>query len=167
MMYEEGQDETPKLKGYHVLLVLVLFFGAMIVANSIMVYSAVTTFRGQEMQKAYVKGLNFNEQLAVRKEQIERGWQARVLVDTQGTERVLALDLIDKESAPVGGMNWDAVLRRPATAQEDTPVIFQEIGPGLYRAELPALGKGAWDLQASGIDYNGQIFQLTARVMLD
>ena len=49
------------LKGWHVLLMLVGFFGFMFVVNGIFLWAAITSFPGEDEQKSYMQGLHYNE----------------------------------------------------------------------------------------------------------
>ena len=69
------------LKGRHVLMALIAFFGIMLIANGIFVYFAVATFSGGDTSNAYRKGLNYNETLAAAERQAARGWQTQLAYD--------------------------------------------------------------------------------------
>ena len=73
-------DTQPKkqreLTGKHVLLMLVAFFGVIIVTNVIFINAAVTSFRGEDVKGSYRQGLEYNETLETRKSEGQLGWSA-------------------------------------------------------------------------------------------
>ncbi|MEO1305623.1 MAG: FixH family protein, partial [Pseudomonadota bacterium] len=71
------------LKGWHVLLIMLGFFGIMFAVNGVFLYHAITSFPGEDIKKSYVQGLNYNDTLAVRAAQAELGWQAEAGLEDQ------------------------------------------------------------------------------------
>ena len=63
-----AEQGTFELKGWHVLLILMAFFGVMFSVNGVFLYHAITSFPGEDVKKSYVQGLNYNDTLAVRAE---------------------------------------------------------------------------------------------------
>jgi nitrogen fixation protein FixH len=129
------------IEGRHVLFGLVAFFGVMLIANAILLYLAVSTFSGGDVSNAYQKGLNYNEIVAAAKRQDERGWRSELAYENQ--TRRLTLQIVDKFSAPITGLQVDARLGRPATDKEDRQVELNETGAGVYAATVD-LGPGQW-----------------------
>jgi len=129
------------LKGRHVLVALVAFFGVMLVANGIFVYFAVATFSGGDTSNAYRKGLDYNDTLAAAERLAARGWQSQIGYDDRAGR--LSLSVRDREEVPVTGLNIEAALSRPATAQEDQAVGLTEAEPGVYAADIK-LAPGLW-----------------------
>ena len=149
------------ITGRHVLLMLVLFFGVMLVANAVFVIVAVRSFPGESEEKSYLQGIHFNETLAARAEQEKLGWR----VEIAGFDRdQVELRFYSAEGAVVAGLAVAGDLRRPAFNGADQPLIFRETAPGVYRTELEALDAGAWDLSGVAEDELGQRFAFKARI---
>jgi nitrogen fixation protein FixH len=129
------------LKGRHVLMALVVFFGVMLIANGIFVYFAVATFSGGDTSNAYRKGLDYNETLAAAERLAARGWQSQIAYDDR-TGR-LSLTVRDRHAVPVTGLGIEAALSRPASDREDRAVRLTEAEPGIYAAEVK-LAPGLW-----------------------
>ncbi len=55
---------TNEIRGRHVLIAMVAFFGLIALANGIFLYYALTTFGGGEKGSPYRSGLRYNETLA-------------------------------------------------------------------------------------------------------
>src|SRR5262245_1621977 len=96
------------LKGRHVLLTLVAFFGVMLIVNGIFVYYAITTFGGGDTSNPYQKGLHYNDTIAEAARQSERGWVA-TLAYADGR---IALKLKDRQDQPVRGVRLEGSVGR-------------------------------------------------------
>jgi nitrogen fixation protein FixH len=88
------------LNGRHVLIGLVAFFGAMLIANGMFIYLAVATFSGSDTSDAYRKGLNYNETLEEAQRQAERGWLAEVQYDDKSGRLLLSFVEAASNSRP-------------------------------------------------------------------
>ena len=57
-------DETAprgKLTGWHVLWIMLGFFGLMFTVNGIFLYHAITSFPGEDVKKSYLQGLEIGK----------------------------------------------------------------------------------------------------------
>ena len=61
------------ITGRHVLIGLIVFFGVMLVANGIFLYTALTTYSGVVSNEPYRKCLNYNERILAEKHQQSLG----------------------------------------------------------------------------------------------
>ena len=71
-------DLKRPLTGRSVVVFLGLFFGVMFVANGAMVYAALSTLHGEEMENSYDASQAYNRQIAEARAQSELGWVADV-----------------------------------------------------------------------------------------
>ena len=144
-----------QLKGWHVLLIMLAFFGVMFTVNGFFLYSAITSFPGEDVEKSYLQGLNYNQTLEARRAQAELGWTERA--GLSGLEAV-AVQVADADGAPVGGLSVEAKLRRLTTGAQDVTVALAAAGtPGLYRADLPELESGQWEMIVTATDMSGDV----------
>jgi nitrogen fixation protein FixH len=153
MSQRPSKDEG--LKGRHVLLTLIGFFGVMLIVNGIFVYYAITTFGGGDTSNPYQKGLHYNDTIAEAARQSERGWTA-TLAYADGR---IALKLKDRQDQPVRGVRLEGSIGRAVTDSQDRNVELKEVDPGSYVAAID-LGPGQWvvqlqseELAASGDPY--------------
>jgi nitrogen fixation protein FixH len=144
MTMDRAASFPTEIKGRHVLIGLVAFFGLIFLANGIFLYFALTTFGGGDTSNSYRKGLHYNDTLAAAARQAERGWKAELTYDAKAGR--FALGLRDMSGEPVGGLHINADVGRPATDREDLSAEFREIEGGLYVAEL-RLTPGQWVVQ--------------------
>ena len=64
------------LTGRGVLLWLIAFFGIIFATNAYFIMIAVKTFSGEDEQKPYLQGVEYNDTLARRAAQRRLGWRA-------------------------------------------------------------------------------------------
>lgn len=156
------------LSGRHVLVILVVFFGVVIVVNCLMMTYAIRTFSGLDEPKSYAQGLNFGKELEQRAAQKRLGWRADVNARRgAGEEVMISLTVRDAALKPVTGLSFVAELEYPATSERDLPLAFNEAGPGAYRAVAKRVSRGQWTLvvRAAG-DAPHAPFELTKSLWL-
>ncbi|MBO6764440.1 FixH family protein [Maricaulis sp.] len=132
------------VRGWHVLVLIVLFFSVTIGVNATFITLAMRTHPGEDVPRSYYQGLNYNETLARRHEQAELGWSARVNV----VDGELLVEVSDADGAPVPGLQLTGAMNHPTNTSRDCPLEFLEGRAGLYRAALPCTETGQWHLRA-------------------
>ncbi len=140
------------LKGSHVLIAMLLFFGAVISVNVGFVVMATASFPGEDVPRSYTQGIEYNRTLAERREQAARGWRATAQLRPGAGGAVLELSLRDHDGAPIERANVSGELRRRATAEFDRTLSFTALGGGRYVASVGPLQQGAWQLRARAED---------------
>ena len=164
-MRTEGWFQN-ELKGHHVLMAFVSFFGVILIVNGIFVYFALATFSGGDTSNPYRKGLDYNETLAAAERLAARGWQTEIGYDDQAGR--LSVSVRDREAAPVTGLGLAATLSRPATDKEDRAVGLTEAEPGVYAADI-RLASGAWVISvapAAETDQSAPAYRLKHRLFV-
>jgi nitrogen fixation protein FixH len=144
------------LTGRGVALWLGGFFGVVIAANAWFVTLSLQSFHGEDRQRPYQQGLNYNATLAARARQQSEGWHATLSLDTSASPARLRLAVMKPDGAPVEGLELAGALRHPADTYRDLPIRLAPIGPGLYEAVIPAAVHGrrsAVIRAASGIPF--------------
>ena len=130
-----------ELTGRHVLIILLSFFGVILVANVIFVYVATSTFNKREAVGAYERGLHYNKLIEEEKAQNALGWAYKVaLPDT----KTVTISFTDKNAAPVKGLTIRGEIRRRATEKFSQDLTFVETQPGLYSTAVNELASGEW-----------------------
>lgn len=147
-MNSKPEDAGKSLKGWHVLLIMLSFFGVIFAVNGVFLYHAITSFPGEDVKKSYVQGLNYNTTLATRAAQAELGWTAEAGLRDQ----TLIFRLSDAEGRPISSVTVVGEIRRRATQGADRGVSFQSAGAGEYKTEPINLASGQWFLRISVLD---------------
>jgi len=137
-----------RLKGWHVLLIMLGFFGVIFAVNGVFLYHAITSFPGEDVKKSYVQGINYNQTLAARAAQAELGWSAEAGVQD---DRIV-FRLHDAAAQPLSDYSVIGELRRLATQDADQVLAFRAAPSGEYFAPSGTLGSGQWRLRISVLD---------------
>lgn len=133
--------ETGGIKGSHVLVSFLAFFGIIFAVNGSMIYRAVSTNSGLVANEPYHKGLHYNDRIAASERQALLNWTEGASLDRDGR---LTISLDNEAGAPVQGLVINAVVGRPSTNRADIPLKLKEVAPGRYEASAGALDGGAW-----------------------
>lgn len=134
-----------EFSGRTVLLWLVPFFGVILVANAWFITLSMRTFHGEDRQRPYQQGLEYNEALAARARQQEVGWKAALEVRNGPAGLALLLTVRKPDGAPLEGLKLSGVLRHPADTFRDIPFSLKDAGHGLYEATIRDAGHGRRD----------------------
>ena len=135
-----------KFTGWHMLAILVLFFGVIVSVNLTLAWYANSSWTGLVVKNSYVASQHFNEDQVERRRQIAMGWQSEI----EYGEGRLAVHLSDADGKPVVLDRLEAKVGRPAFEADDRVVVLLPAGGGIYRGETE-LASGIWqaDLKAS------------------
>lgn len=154
-----GGRERPA--GWYIPWIFIGFFAVVVGVNGIMLYFATSTYNGLQTENHFLKGINYNDDLAGARAQAERGWQVDTGFDgTDPGKGIAAVTLRDKH----GNLLKDAAVTvkfiRPTTQGHDTTVELPYLGEGRYAKPVELPLNGVWDMRievqhASG-DYQDQ-----------
>jgi nitrogen fixation protein FixH len=152
------------LTGRGVLLWLGGFFLCIFAVNAAYIAISIGTFRGEDEQKPYLQGIEYNRTLARRAEQARLGWTAEVRAERTPAGHVdVVIDLKGKSGRPETGASLRAALRHPADENRDRALALTEIAPGRYRGDAGAVQAGFWDVVIGGGAKNAP-FEADARL---
>ena len=152
------------LTGRSILIWLAGFFGLIFLTDAIFITEAVKTFRGEDEQRPYLQGVEYNHTLARRAEQLQMGWRASIDARRlKAGEVAILVNLRHKDGGPETGARLTGELRHPADENRDRALAFSQISPGLYQARVPA-APGNWDVLVSSTQ--GAPFQAVRRLWL-
>ncbi len=147
------------IKGWHVLVSLILFFGIIIATDVAFVVLAYRTFSGQVASNPYEAGLAYNKTLAQKARQDALGWTASI-GDEGGR---LSVTISDPAGRPIEGLGVTATLERPATEQGRRVIKLTPDGAGRYGA--PFASGGAWDVRVVAEGPGGDRFEAERRLV--
>jgi nitrogen fixation protein FixH len=156
---------TPQIKGWHVGLFFVVFFGIMIAVNAAFVVAAISTHPGDDVPDAYQHGRAFNRVLRANHAQAELGWQAvvRIAQSAPGLQTI-SISILDKSGKPVAGLTVEAMLRHPAVAGLDRPIAFHAVASGRYETVLDESSGVHWDLDVTALSDMHPAFHVRHRL---
>lgn len=147
------------LKGKHILITLIAFFGVVIAVNVFFVVVALDTWTGLTTPKSYLEGLNYNSLIHDAERQKQQGWSAEVSVqrvaEDPGVIAVTAeIILHGRDGEGLPPLNVILGFRHPINETWDQNVKLTADGDGVYRgtAVLPVAGNWHTRLTATGQD---------------
>ena len=144
-MMADAERPGFRIKGWHVLVIMVVFFGVVFSVNAFFITTALKTFPGEETRRSYVQGLNYNDVIEARRAQEALGWTASANI---AEERVL-IEVLDRDGAPVRGLRLEGALQHPANMSLDRELVFTEVRDGVYAAGVEGLSDGWWTISAA------------------
>lgn len=158
---------TREIKGWHVLVMLLVFFGITIGVNSVFVSYALSTFAGEDVDQPYMKGLDYNKTIAARVAQQKLGWTA-TLSAGRNDARAIAVELHveDRDKHAVNGLDVSVTFRHPTNAHFDREAKLEPQGNGIYRATLVKVLPGQWDVIADAQMKGQASFAAKRRILL-
>jgi nitrogen fixation protein FixH len=142
-----------RLTGRGVLLWLFAFFGVIFATNFYFVAMSVKTFSGEDELDPYLQGSQYNHILADRAEQARLGWHATITSSRLPSGKLeIAVAISHPDRTPETGVTLTGALRHPADQGRDQALIFHQVGPGTYAAEIAGITPGGWEvlIQNSG-----------------
>ena len=149
------------LTGRGVLLWLGAFFACVVAVNVGFIVTSVNTFRGEDEQKPYLQGVEYNQTLARRAEQARLGWRASISAERLANGHVrLNFDL---KGAGNAEPKFTAELRHPADENRDKQLRVVRQGGGRFSADAGAVSAGAWDVILTSADTKAP-FEATTRL---
>jgi len=131
------------MTGYHMLMILLGFFGVVFVVNFYMAYLAVSTFTGTVVDNSYVASQQFNGWLVEARAEKALGWQAAVSLDPS---RHLVVRVNDKAGHPLAPLDGKGFAGRALVNEKPRSVHFVPVGAGQLRS-VDALPAGRWLLK--------------------
>ncbi|WP_292026701.1 FixH family protein [Brevundimonas sp. UBA2416] len=141
------------IKGWHVAVAMVAFFGVIIAVNTVFLTQAYRSHPGQVAPKPYEAGLIYNAELERQRAQLALGWRAAAEAGADG----LIVLMQDRDGAPISGLTVTATLQRPATEHGRTELALTETAPGRYGGAKAGL-TGAWDTRIEARAASGAAF---------
>jgi|SRR5579871_2536296 len=155
------------LNGYHVVTTLLVTFAVVLAVNVLFIVKAYTTFRGEDEQKPYLQGIEYNDTLNRRALQTRLGWKATVTAARMGTNRArIAVFLSDRNGAPISHISLEAYLRHPSDSGRDHKVDLRPMGEGIYEGTADDVQAGAWDLNLVAPSAVATPFEADRRIWL-
>lgn len=131
--------QTREFTGWHMLAIMVAFFGVIITVNIIMATSAISSWSGLVVQNSYVASQEFNEKSIVGKAHAALNWQEHLSYENG----IVRYQLTEASGTPVKVVGATAVFRRPVNEKEDQTLNMLPEVDGVLTAEAD-LKDGNW-----------------------
>jgi len=144
-----------KLTGRGVLVWMVVGFGVMFAANFALIYIALSTLHGEELENPYDASQVYNQHLAEARAQDQLGWSVNISSRQEnGGVRIVA-DFRDRQDATVDGLEVKARFLHPFDRAQDQEALLANDG-GDYEGFAAGVHSGRWQLEIVA-SRNGQV----------
>lgn len=121
-----------RFTGWHMLAIMVAFFGTVIAVNVLMARLALSTFSGEVVENSYVASQQFNGWLAEARAERLLGWHTTIA--QRGNRLTLALS--DASGRPITGARISGEAAHPLGRSDVQALVFHEGADGVYAADL-------------------------------
>jgi len=164
---ESGKKRVP------VLAWLFVLFGAFLVANGTLIYFALTSWTGLEVEGHYRKGVTYNDALALAEAGEALGWnvdidfqQASASTGDGVKDGNLSVRITDATGNPLEGAKINALFFRPTHEGFDRRLSLGPKGKGVYAAPASLPLAGQWDVRVL-IRHGDDSYRAKRRIVLN
>lgn len=137
------KPSTFVFKGWHMLVIMILFFGTIISVNLLMAWYASTSWSGLVVQNTYVASQEFNAKAASIRSMLATGIKAHLSVDGAQVRYVLTHPQI----GPVDADTVTLHFKRPVGEHQDFVLAMTPASNGVFTGEHAVL-PGQWIVEA-------------------
>ncbi|MHA1151111.1 MAG: FixH family protein [Alphaproteobacteria bacterium] len=149
-------NPTRPITGRMVLFGMLIFFGIVFAVNGALIYFAVDSWSGLSNARPFEDGRDHDRILARAEAQAALGWRSAVALvpSAAGQGQTVEVTLTGRNGAPLGGLEVELELRRPARADLDLSLNLSETTAGHYRGTvaLPLPGRWYAEIRVPGAD---------------
>lgn len=155
-------NEPRPFSGWHMLAIMVVFFGVVIAVNITLAVLSSGTWTGLVVENSYVASQEFQDKLDALHAQQALGWE---FTFAYGDGTAL-LSVADGEGRMVDlGPGVELQFNRPIGESEDQTLHMVRASDGTYTAET-ALHPGAWDAVVLAPNTSVGPFELHRRIVV-
>ena len=127
--------------GWHMLIIMLSFFGVVIGMNILMASSAIRAWTGLVVKNTYVASQEYNGKVAANRAQHALGWTSSVEIEGQK----FIFSLVDSEKQPIKAEQVKVQINRVVGTKGDLQLMLELQQNGTY--EFPAqLASGVWNI---------------------
>ena len=155
--------------GYNTLVTLLGTFAVVLAVNVFFMVKAYSTFRGEDEQKPYMQGVEYNETLERRALQARLGWTATLDASADGCSRacVWQFHSSDHAGAPINTVSLSALLKHPSDEAKDRVITLHRVSAGAYEGDAAKASRpGLWDLVVSATNAPATPFEASRRIWI-
>ena len=160
-MATQNKDQGFVFTGWHMLAIMVLFFGTIITVNLIMAWNASHSWSGLVVPNTYVASQQFNGKVAEARALAASGIEGSLTIESGR----IAYRVVDAKGEPVIANDVAATFKRPVDEREDFTLALEPAGPGLFTAESDIL-PGQWIVDISTNRDGARVFHQTVRTIV-
>ena len=154
-----------ELTGRHVVAILGSFFLAMFAANITLIYFALHTPHGSELENLYDASQAFNAQIAEARAQTERGWKVDVTTRAEGEGERIMVEFRNRDGGSIPDLEVTARFEHPFDPSLDR--VARLASDGLdYEGVATPVRPGRWLLVIEAKRGPEQVFRSENRIVV-
>ena len=147
--------------GWHMLAILVAFFGVVISVNLLMAWYANSSWSGLISKNTYVASQDFNIEAAKAHAWAEEGFKGEFLVKG----KMLDYRLQGPAAKIAGLVEISVIFHRPVGDKQDFTIKLKKTGEGVFTSEHN-LAAGQWIVDLAAIENGKTIFHQADRIYI-
>jgi nitrogen fixation protein FixH len=161
----ERRPVSGELSGRHVVAILGLFFLVMFAANITLIYFALHTLHGSELENPYDASQAYNARITEARAQAERGWTVNVMTRAEGEgERIMA-EFRNRDGAPIPDLEVTARFAHPFDAALDRTATLASDGLD-YEGVAAPVRPGRWNLVIEAKRGSERVFRSENKIVV-
>src|SRR5277367_748533 len=161
----ERQPMSGELTGRRVVAILGLFFLVMFAANIALIYFALHTPHGSELQNFYDASQAFNAQIAETRAQTERGWKVDVTTRPEGEGERIMVEFRNRDGGSIPDLEVTARFEHPFDPALDR--VARLASDGLdYQGVATPIRPGRWLLVIEARRGLEQVFRSDNKIVV-
>ena len=154
-----------QLTGRHVVVILGLFFLVMFAANIALIYFALHTLHGAELENPYDASQAFNRHIAEARAQDERGWNANVMTRAEGEGERIMVEFRNRDGGPIPDLAVTARFEHPFDAALDREARLASDGLD-YEGVATPVQPGRWLLVIEAKRGSERVFRSENKIVV-
>jgi nitrogen fixation protein FixH len=158
----ENIAKSRAFTGWHMLSIMLAFFGTIISVNVLMAYYASSSWSGMLAKNTYVASQDFNLKAAEARAWVRQGLRGTVKVDRS----FIGYALDGPRDVVSGVKTVTAVFHRPVGDAQDFNVDLQRAADGSYSA-AHGLAPGPWIVDIEAKSHDRTIFHQAERIVIE
>ncbi|PIE08238.1 MAG: nitrogen fixation protein FixH [Rhodobacterales bacterium] len=156
---ETTADGGKPLTGRKVFAMFAGAFAVILGVNLILLWKAVGTFPGLEVENSYIANQTFDVERAAQE---ALGWETSAEV----TRDSVYLTITGRDGKPAPVQAIEATIGRPTHQGEDQVLAFHQNESGVQVAKVEPLDSGNWDLRLMAVAMDGTAFRQRLQLFL-
>ena len=154
-----------ELTGRRVVAILGLFFLVMFAANIALIYFALHTLRGSELENPYDASQAFNRQIAEARAQAERDWKVDVMTRAEGQGERIMVEFRNRDGGPIPDLEVTARFEHPFDAALDREARLASDGLD-YEGVATPVRPGHWLLVIEAKRGSERVFRSENKIVV-
>jgi len=154
-----------ELTGRRVVAIFGLFFLAIFAANIALIYFALRTLHGSELEDPHDASQAFNGEIAKARTQAERGWKVDAMTRAEGEGERIMVEFRNRDGGPISDLEVTARFEHPFDAALDRVASLASDGLD-YEGVATPVRLGRWLLVIEAKRGSERVFRSENKIVV-